>query len=95
MKNTSKNTSKNKNFTYNGENYKIYKYSSGVIYIQKEIEGVFDFISAKGIIRKKLEEIDPVKYSLEETKKPKYNTQSLGAKLFKLLENTECTDKNT
>lgn len=80
-----KNTSKPKNFTLNGENYKIYKYSSGVVYIQKDMGDCWDFVSAKIVIREKLAELDPEKYSIDETLKPKYNTQSLGAKLFKIL----------
>ena len=34
-------------FEYNNESYKIYKYTSGVVYIKKEIGGTWDFISAK------------------------------------------------
>ena len=74
-----------KQFEYNNDSYKIYKYSSGVIYIQKEINGTWDFVSAKEIIRRKLEEIDSKLYNYEETGKTKYNTQSLGAKLYKIL----------
>ena len=81
-----KNTSITKTFQYNSENYKIYKNSSRAVYVKKETDGTWDFVSAKGIIRKKLAEINPDKYSLEETKKPNHNTQSLGAKLIKLLD---------
>ena len=79
------NNFKTKIFKYDNEIYKIYKYPSKVINIKKQRDGTWDFVSAKGIIRKKLEEIDPKKYSFDETAKSKYNTQSLGAKLFKLL----------
>ena len=78
-------------FEYNNESYKIYKYTSGVVYIKKEIGGTWDFISAKEIIRRKLAEIDSTLYAYEETKKSKYNTRSLGAKLYKLL---DIQDKN-
>ena len=81
-----KNTIKPKIFQYKGENYKIYKNSSRAVYVKKETDGTWDFVSAKGIIRKKLEEIDPIKFSFDETGKSKYNTQSLGAKLIKLLD---------
>ena len=80
-----KKATETKTFQYNNENYKIYKYPTRVIYVKKEKEGTWDFVSAKGIIRKKLEEINPDKFSYEETGKPNHNTQSLGAKLFKLL----------
>lgn len=72
-------------FEYNNESYKIYKYSSGVVYVQKETNGTWDFVSAKEIIRRKLAEIDSKLYNYEETGKTKYNTQSLGAKLYKIL----------
>ena len=82
-------------FEYNKESYKIYKKETGVIYIHKFINGTWDFVSAKKIIRKKLEEIDSVTYNYEETGKPKYNTRSLGAKLYKLLDkNKETTKEN-
>lgn len=53
----------------------------------------WDFVTAKTIIRKKLEELEPEKYSLEETGKTKYNTQSLGAKLYKLLKDNNEQEK--
>lgn len=74
-------------FEYKNDSYKIYKYSSGVVYIQKKINDTWDFVSAREIIRKKLEEINSTLYDYEETGKPKYNTRSLGAKLYKLLSN--------
>jgi len=72
-------------FTLNNEDYRMDKYESKTIMIFKKVEGVYDFVSAKEIIRLKLNELDPVKYSLTETSKPKYNTRVLGAKLAKLL----------
>lgn len=48
-------------------------------------------MSAKEIIRRKLAEIDSTLYAYEETKKSKYNTRSLGAKLYKLLDTQEKT----
>ena len=86
-----KKTKEPKEFEYNNESYKIYKYTSSVDYIKKEIGGTWDFISAKEIIRRKLAEIDSTLYAYEETKKSKYNTRSLGAKLYKLL---DIQDKN-
>ena len=80
-------TNQARQFEYNNESYLIYRYSSGVVYIKKKINGTWDFISAKDIIRKKLAEIDSTKYNYEETGKTKYNTQSLGAKLYKILGN--------
>ena len=83
-------------FEYNNESYKIFKYTSGVVYVQKETNGTWDFVSAKEIIRRKLAEIDSILYNYEETGKTKYNTQSLGAKLYKILgknvkaEQTDC-----
>lgn len=74
-----------RNFKLNNESYKIYRYSSGVVYIKKETDGTWDFVSAKEIIRRKLAEIDSKLYNYEETGKSKYNTQSLGAKLYKIL----------
>lgn len=74
-------------FEYKNDSYKIYKYSSGVVYIQKKINDTWDFVSAREIIRKKLEEINSTLYDYEETGKSKYNTRSLGAKLYKLLSN--------
>lgn len=81
-------------FEYNNESYKIYKYTSGVVYIKKEIGGTWDFISAKEIIRRKLAEIDSTLYTYEETRKTKYNTRSLGAKLYKLLDIQEKKQKS-
>ncbi len=78
-------TKEPRQFEYNNESYLIYKYSSGIVYIKKKINDTWDFISAKEIIRRKLEEIDSILYNYEETGKTKYNTQSLGAKLYKIL----------
>lgn len=86
--------SKAKDFEYKQEQYKIYKYPSKAVFIQKFENDSWNFVTAKTIIRKKLEELEPEKYSLEETGKTKYNTQSLGAKLYKLLKDNNEQEKS-
>ena len=73
-------------FEYNNESYKIYKYTSGVVYIKKEIGGTWDFISAKEIIRRKLAEIDSTLYAYEETKKSKYSRTHTKRETKQLIE---------
>ena len=80
-------------FQWNNDTYKIYKYSSGVIYVHKFINDTWDFVSAKEVIRRKLQEIDSITYNYEETGKSKYNTRTLGAKLYKLLSDNETEEK--
>ena len=73
------------NFLFKDDIYRMDKYECKTIYVYKKIDGVYDFVSAREIIRQKLAELDPVNYSLEETAKPKYNTRILGAKLYELI----------
>ena len=80
-------------FEWNNDTYKIYKYASGVIYVHKFINDTWDFVSAKEVIRRKLQEIDSTTYNYEETGKSKYNTRCLGAKLYKLLSDNETEEK--
>lgn len=72
-------------FVVNNEEYRMDRYSSTKILIYKKVNGVFDFVSAKEVIRQKLAELDAEKYSLEETAKSKYNTRALGTKLYELI----------
>ena len=72
-------------FVVNNEEYRMDRYSSTKILIYKKVNGVFDFVSAKEVIRQKLAELNAEKYSLEETAKPKYNTRALGTKLYELI----------
>ena len=64
--------SKAKDFEYKQEQYKIYKYPSKAVFIKKFENDSWNFVIAKTIIRKKLEELEPEKYSLEETGKTKF-----------------------
>jgi len=70
-------------FTMNNEKYRIDRYKNRAVLVFKEIDGVYDFVSAKRVIRTKLNEIDSVKYALDATKE--LNTRYLGNKLAKLL----------
>ncbi len=71
-------------FTVNNEQYRMDKYKSGTILMFKLINGIYDFVSAKVVIRLKLNELDPENYNMEQTKK--YNTRFLGRKLNSLLQ---------
>ena len=73
------------NFTLNNENYQLDKYKPNTIFLKKEVNGNYDFVAAKMVIRQKLQELLPEKYTMEETAKTKYNTRVLGAKLVKAL----------
>lgn len=70
-------------FTMNNEMYRMDKYKSRTILLFKKIDGVYDFIEARPVLRQKLQEIDPVKYSMNNTQK--VNTRDLGAKLYGLI----------
>ena len=55
-------------FTVNNEQYRMDKYKSGTILMFKLINGIYDFVSAKVVIRLKLNELDPENYNMEQTK---------------------------
>ena len=75
-------------FECNGENYLIYKYSSGKIIVNKKIENDEEepIKPAKPIIKKKLNELDSATYN--DDTMTDGTTRSLGAKLYKLLSKT-------
>ena len=66
-------------FTVKNEEYRMDRYSTTQIFIFKKVDGVFDFVSARDIIIKKLEELNQVIDN-------KNNTRQLGTQLYKLLE---------
>lgn len=70
-------------FNLGNEDYRMDKYKSKTVLVFKKVDGVYDFVSARKVIRLKLNEVDPANNSLEQTKKE--NTRSLGARLYKLL----------
>ena len=70
-------------FTMNNEDYRMDRYNSRTVLVFKKINGVYDFVSAKQIIRLKLNEINPQEYSMEKTKNQ--NTRYLGNKLTNIL----------
>ncbi len=68
----------------NGEKYRITSYSSGTITIDHVLSNSeYENVTARKIIRAKLEEIDPINYSYEITSSN--NTRYWGAKLFEVL----------
>lgn len=79
------NTLKPKYFNCDNKVYRIYKYSSGQIIIEERINGIWECVTAKPIIRKMLENKFPDKYSWDNTSGAAHTTRSLGAKLFKEL----------
>ena len=70
-------------FTMNNEDYRMDRYKSRTVLVFKKINGVYDFVSAKQIIRLKLNEINPQEFSMEKTKNQ--NTRYLGNKLTNTL----------
>lgn len=70
-------------FNLGNEDYRMDKYKSKTVLVFKKVDGVYDFVSARNVIRLKLNEVDPANNSLEQTKTE--NTRSLGARLYKLL----------
>lgn len=66
-------------FTVKNEEYRMDRYSTTQIFIFKKVDGVFDFVSARDTIIKKLEELNQVIDN-------KSNTRQLGTQLYKLLE---------
>lgn len=70
-------------FKVNNEEYRMDRYKSKTVLVFKKIDGVYDFVEAKQVLRLKLNEIDSQQYNLEITKK--YNTRYLGSKLASLL----------
>lgn len=70
-------------FVLNNEDYRMDKYKSRAVLVFKKVDGVYDFVSAKQVIRLKLEELDPENYSMENTKNS--NTRFLGNKLSNML----------
>lgn len=70
-------------FTMDNEDYRIDRYKNRVVHVFKKIDGVYDFVCAKRVIRTKLNELDSEKFALETTKK--CNTRYLGTQLTKLL----------
>ena len=66
-------------FILNNEEYRMDRYSTTKIYIYKNVDGVFDFVPAKEVIRQKLEELNQVINNNN-------NTRQLGTQLYKLLE---------
>ena len=51
-------------FTMNNEDYRMDRYKSRTVLVFKKINGVYDFVSAKQIIRLKLNEINPIYISM-------------------------------
>lgn len=80
-------TLKPKYFSYNSKEYRIYKYTSGQIIIEKETtKDNWKCVSARDILRHALDERDNKNYKYNTTKDGhKYTTRVLGAKLYKLL----------
>lgn len=70
-------------FTMNNEDYRMDRYKSRTVLVFKKINGAYDFVSAKQIIRLKLNEINPQEFSMEKTKNQ--NTRYLGNKLTNIL----------
>lgn len=70
-------------FNLGNEDYRMDKYKSKTVLVFKKVDGVYDFVSARNVIRLKLNEVDPANNSLKQTKTE--NTRSLGARLYKLL----------
>ena len=65
-------------FLVKDEEYRMDRYSNRQILIYKKIDGVFDFVPAKQVIKEKLEELNQVVNNNS-------NTRQLGTQLYNLL----------
>ena len=65
-------------FLVKDEEYRMDRYSNRQILLYKKIDGVFDFVPAKQVIKEKLEELNQVVNNNS-------NTRQLGTQLYNLL----------
>ena len=65
-------------FLVKDEEYRMDRYSTRKILLYKKIDGVFDFVPAKQVIKEKLEELNQVVNNNS-------NTRQLGTQLYNLL----------
>ena len=65
-------------FLVKDEEYRMDRYSTRKILLYKKVDGVFDFVPAKQVIKEKLEELDQVVNNNS-------NTRQLGTQLYNLL----------
>lgn len=65
-------------FLVKDEEYRMDRYSTRKILLYKKVDGVFDFVPAKQVIKEKLEELNQVVNNNS-------NTRQLGTQLYNLL----------
>ena len=65
-------------FVVKDEEYRMDRYSTRKILLYKKVDGVFDFVPAKQVLKEKLEELNQVVTN-------KMNTRQLGTQLYNLL----------